>query len=156
MNFWNTVSNIEIYSAEQTNISDNEAVVIITSSIQARQLNYYLRRSNSQSNWMFYPVPASLNVSCDKAPKRLSVGIIAEVATASDDLLLRNAPTDGVALEGMPPGSLVEVVDGPECKYYRASSVFLWWWKIRSPQGNQGWIVEGYDSTDPIFIQPAP
>lgn len=156
VDFWNTVSKVEIYSAEQTKISDNEAIVIINSSIQARQLNYYLRRNNSQSNWLFYPIPDSFNVSCDKAPKRLSVGITAEVATGNDDLLLRNAPTDGIAIEGMPPGTIVDVVDGPECRYYRTGSVFLWWWKVRSPQGNQGWIVEGYDSKDPIFIMPAP
>jgi hypothetical protein len=156
MDFWNTVSRVDIYSVEQTKIADNSAVVIISSNIQARQLNYYLRRNNSQSNWMFYPMPDSFNVSCDKAPQRLGVGITAEVVTASDDLLLRNAPTDGITIEGMPPGSRVVVVDGPECKYYRAGSVFLWWWKVQSPQGNQGWIVEGYDSTDPVFIQPVP
>jgi hypothetical protein len=156
MDFWNTVSNVEIYSAEQTKISDNATVVVINSNIRRDQLNYYLLRNNAQSNWLFYPMPDSFNVSCDRAPKRLSIGITAEVATLNDDLLLRSAPTDGTTIERMPPGTRVVVVDGPQCKYYRSGSVFLWWWKVRSPQGNQGWTVEGYDSRDPVFLQPIP
>jgi hypothetical protein len=156
VDFWNTVNRVEIYSAEQTKISDNAAVVIISSNIRRDQLNYYLLRDNAQSNWLFHPMPDSFNVSCDKAPKRLSVGITAEVATASDELLLRSVPTDGTTIERMRPGTRVVVIDGPQCKYYRAGSVFLWWWKVRSSQGSQGWTVEGYDARDPVFLRPVP
>jgi len=151
---WNKVPRVELDSiSEQYKISDNEVVVIIGSNLQAEKLSYFLRRDNAQSNWMFY----LMDNACSDAPKRLSKGIAAEVVTNNDTLLLRTYPTDGARVEELQPKTRV-VVDAdtdPKCRYYRAGSVFLWWWKVRSPQGNQGWVVEGFDSRDPIFIQPA-
>jgi len=154
MDTWNKVSEVVIYSTENIKVSNTSAIVIANSNIKSEPLNYYLVWESSRNTWLFEPMPESFNVTCSNAPRRLSVGMNAEVVTNSDDLLLRNAPTDGAVIESMPPGTKVVVINGPECKYYRAASVFFWWWQVKSELGNQGWIVEGYDSKDPIFIQP--
>jgi hypothetical protein len=154
MDTWNKVSSVTIYSADYTKISDTSAIVIVNTNIQSKPLNYYLIWDGSRNTWLFDPMPESFNVSCSKAPKTLSVGNSALVATASETLLLRDAPTDGNKVEELSPGTLVTVIGGPECKYYRAQSVFFWWWKVQSPTGKEGWIVEGSDSKDAVFIQP--
>ena len=156
MDTWNKVSNVDIYSADYTDISGDSAIVIIYSNITSKPLNYYLVWDSAKNSWLFYPLPESFDVSCNRAPKTLGTGNNAEVVTANDNLLLRSNPTDGTTIESMPPGTIVFVLDGPECKYYRPENKFFWWWFVESPLGNQGWIVEGSDSIDPTFILPWP
>jgi hypothetical protein len=161
VDFWNSVLNskgkVNISSVEYTYITGNtSAVVSIASNIQAKPLNYYLIRDNTKNTWLFEPLPEFLDVTCSNAPKSLNPGRSAVVATNSDNLLLRSAPTDGATIEAMQPGTIVDVLEGPLCNYYSSESVFFWWWKVRSPSGNQGWVVEGRDSSDPVFIQPWP
>ena len=120
-------------------------------------LTYYLTSDNPQGSWLFDIAPATVgsasDTTCSTVPRRLSIGIQAEVVTETDPLLLRSSPAEGVTVfERMPPGTIVTVTDGPICGLYR--SVYFWWWKVRSPSGKTGWVVEGSDATDPIFIQP--
>ncbi len=113
-------------------------------------LTYYLTMDSSRGVWLF-----DFDPTCGSVPKRLSIGIQAKVVTAKSDLLLRQSSTRSSAtLEEMPPSTIVTVLEGPVCGVYR--SVNFWWWKVQSPSGKVGWIVEGYDVEDPIFIQPAP
>ncbi|HEY5729801.1 MAG TPA: toll/interleukin-1 receptor domain-containing protein [Anaerolineales bacterium] len=156
MDTWNKVNRVDIYSADYTDISGDSAIVIINSSITSNPLNYYLVWDSAKNSWLFNPMPESFDVSCSRAPQTLSVGNNAEVVTASDNLLLRSSPTDGTTVESMPPGTIVFVLDGPECKYYRPENKFFWWWIVESPSGNQGWIVEGSDPIDPVFVLPWP
>jgi hypothetical protein len=58
-----------------------------------------------------------------------------------------------VVYKKMFPGTIVVVVDGPVCGLYRSLS--FWWWKVQSPSGKIGWVVEGFDTIDPSFILPA-
>ncbi len=153
---WNNSSNVVINSVEYTKISNTAAIVIINSNIASTPLNYYLVWEGSRNTWLFELMPKSFDVSCDRAPKTLSPGFSAEVVTASDELLLRSDPTDGSVVERMSPGTIVLVLGGPECKYYPSESVFFWWWMVETPLGNQGWIVEGSDSRDPVFVRPVP
>jgi hypothetical protein len=156
MDFWNSVSRVDIYSLDYTEISSNSAIVVMDSNITATPLSYYLIWDSSRNTWLFNPMLESFDVTCSRAPNRLRVGIDAEVATASDTLALRSSPTDDyTVIERMTPSTIINVLEGPECKYYRPENVFFWWWKLQSPSGNQGWVVEGSDSIDTIFLKPA-
>jgi hypothetical protein len=99
--------------------------------------------------------------NCALASQTLSVGITAQVATRSESLVLRAYPgvTDpkidpAYIFTLLQPKTEVTVLDGPICGEYK--SVYFWWWKVRAPIGAEGWVVEGSDSTDPVFIQPVP
>jgi hypothetical protein len=156
MDFWNSVSRVDIYSLDYTEISSNSAIVVMDSNITATPLSYYLIWDSSRNTWLFNPMLESFDVTCSRAPNRLRVGIDAEVATASDTLALRSSPTDDyTVIERMTPGTIINVLEGPECKYYRPENIFFWWWKVQSPSRNQGWVVEGSDSIDTIFLKPA-
>ncbi|MDX1377307.1 MAG: TIR domain-containing protein [Anaerolineales bacterium] len=156
MDFWNSVSFVEIYSLAYTEISNSAAIVIMDSSITSTPLNYYLVWDSSRNTWLFNPMPESFDVTCSRAPKTLRPGSNAEVATARDTLALRTSPTDDyTVIERMDPGTVVYVLEGPECNYYRSENIFYWWWKVQSPTGNQGWVVEGSDAVDPVFLKPA-
>jgi hypothetical protein len=161
IDFWNNIINtkglVTISNIDQVTISEGTtSIVKISSNIQSTPLNYYLVWDSSQNTWLFNPMPESIDVSCSSAPQTLSAGNNAEVVTASDNLLLRSNPIDGTTIEAMPPGTLVYVLDGPECNYYRSENRFFWWWIVESPLGNQGWIVEGSDAVDPVFVLPWP
>jgi formylglycine-generating enzyme required for sulfatase activity len=96
---------------------------------------------------------------CDKATKKLSVGGTARVAHKVG-LWVRAFPgaSDVVPeveykLDILSPDTDVSVIDGPICAVY--NGIDLWWWKVHSVDIRvNGWVVEGTDSENPIFLQP--
>jgi len=164
MDFWNGYTKVELTSVEYTPLTTTSAKMSLTAvfykgNLSSRhKLTYYLTSDNPQGIWLFDVAPAAFSsasdTTCETVPKRLSVGIRAKVVTATDPLLLRENPQEqALTLERMYPGTIVIVLDGPTCRLYR--SVYFWWWKVQSPAGRIGWVVEGSDLTDLIFIQPA-
>jgi formylglycine-generating enzyme required for sulfatase activity len=99
------------------------------------------------------------DTTCAKAPKRLSVGIIAQVVTESDYLVLRSEPSQkSEDREHLDRPTKVKVLDGPKCAVYHPDNddsinVFFWWWKVTTSQ-SEGWVVEGKDKKDDVFILP--
>ena len=120
-------------------------------------LSYYLIWDSGRGTWLFDPMPvfgSSTDTTCSTVPKQLSIGIQAKVVTATSNLMLRETPAEGSAVvEKMPPNTIVKVFDGPICGPYR--SVYFWWWKVQAESGNIGWVVEGSEIDDRIFIRPA-
>ena len=164
IDFWNGYSKVELTSVEYTYITNTSARILLKMILykgnvtSTNNITYYLTSDNPQGIWLFDVAPAALGSStdttCCTVPKTLSVGITAKVVTAADPLLLRDTPVEGAGiLERLYPGTKVTVVDGPLCGRYR--SVYFWWWKVQSPSGKIGWVVEGSDVTDISFIQPA-
>ena len=164
INFWNGYNKVEVTSVEHSYLTSTsfkttaKVKLYKGSTASSHTLTYYLTSDNSRGIWMFdvapSPVGSASDTTCQTVPKRLSIGISAKVSTATDPLLLRETPSEGASvLERMPPGTVVTVLDGPTCGTYR--SVNFWWWKVRAPSGKTGWVVEGSDVTDLIFIQPA-
>jgi hypothetical protein len=162
--FWNGISRVEITSVDFSYLTNTSIKVILkvifykSNSSSTSKITYYLTSDNPRGIWLFDIAPAEggsgLDTTCSTVPKTLSVGKTAKVVTATDPLLLRESPTEtAVWYEKMSPGTLVVVVDGPICSPYR--SVYFWWWKVQSPSGKIGWVVEGADATDPSFILPA-
>jgi hypothetical protein len=97
------------------------------------------------------------DTKCSGAVRRLASGIQAQVMTRSEPLLLRAYPAASekqYSLESLAPNTTVSVLDGPLCAKY--ATAYSWWWQVRSPGGVTGWVVEGADETDPIFIAPVP
>ncbi len=163
--FWNSYSRIEITSVDYTRPASNSALTTLetifykSNSSAPYKLSYYLTWDTSRGTWLFAVMPAAIGSStdttCSTVPKRLSVGIQAKVVTATSSLLLRETSTEGaIVFEKMPPGTIVTVLEGPVCGLYR--SVYFWWWKVQAPSGKVGWVVEGSDPEDLIFIQPTP
>lgn len=164
IDFWNGYEKVVITSVSPVYLTDTSAKISLKAvfykngSTSNHDITYYLTSDNPQRHWLFDVAPAALgsasDITCSIAPKRLEVGIRAEVVTATDPLLLRNTPSENTTvLERMAPGTVVTVIDGPLCGPYR--SVYFWWWKVLAPSGKTGWVVEGSDVTDLIFIQPA-
>jgi len=156
-NFWNPYT-VTITSIRYAYFTDTSAFVLVDASTFPNDtLDFYLIRNNVQSNWKFNLKQDMLDATCRLAPKKLSIGHQAIVATANDTLTLRSDTTvDSDVIENMRPGTMVSVFDGPQCKYYSRTGVFYWWWRVESQSGKQGWVVEGADTVDPIFIQPIP
>jgi hypothetical protein len=92
---------------------------------------------------------------CTLAPKELSTGVQARIATRQDALILRAfpAPPEGQYSYGrLEPKTVVDVLEGPICAEYQGG--YYWWWKVRPSNGAEGWVVEGSDSDDPVWIEP--
>ncbi|RPH55633.1 MAG: CHAT domain-containing protein, partial [Chloroflexi bacterium] len=111
----------------------------------------------SGSSWLIDRVIAGVtsDSKCDRAARRLSVGATARVATRAEPLMVRAFPSAAESeylFDRLLPGTDVPVLDGPVCAKY--NDTFYWWWKVRSPAGVEGWVVEGSDDTDPAFIKP--
>ena len=91
---------------------------------------------------------------CPGAPRSLTVGGNAIVVTSFDPLMLRPSPGNVKSyLEKLSPGTFLVVIEGPVCGAYYDE--YFWWWKVRSPSGKVGWVVEGSDTKDPVFILPS-
>jgi hypothetical protein len=91
-----------------------------------------------------------------KASKHLDLGFIAQIATARDNLLLRDTPTDGTVLEQLPAGTMVFSLMDQDVWILPIGKYIFWWGEVELPSGNQGWVVDGYTSKDPVFIQTLP
>jgi hypothetical protein len=50
------------------------------------------------------------------------------------------------------PGTIVEVIGGPECLPYIAGAYV--WWQIRLPDGEIGWSAEGSIHGTFYFMEP--
>jgi len=165
--FWDGYNKVDVTSVDVIEHTNTSAIVRLKAVFYTRKGNkasnintiYYLTWDNPKGIWLFDNPPATVgsasDVTCDTVPKRLSAGIKAQVVTATDPLLLRDNPTENAGvLERINPSTIVTVIGEPTCKLYR--SVYFWWWKVQSPSGKVGWVVEGSDAIDPIFILPAP
>ena len=162
--FWNGYNKIDINTVDYTYLTASSVKVSLKATFYKgtttsnSKLTYYLISNYMQGGWLFDIAPAALgsatDTTCSTVPKRLSIGITAKVVTATDPLLLRDTPAEiAVVYEKMYPGTIVTVVEGPICGLYR--EVYFWWWRVQAPSGKVGWVVEGSDVTDLIFIQPA-
>jgi len=101
------------------------------------------------------PIASTPVTNCTNTIKNLRVGTQAQVVTRpipNNRLQLRSAPNENAEiLEAIPFGTVVTVIDGPICEIYR--SAYAWWWEVGAPE-QTGWVVEGQDSTDKIYILP--
>jgi formylglycine-generating enzyme required for sulfatase activity len=89
------------------------------------------------------------------------LGSVAQVITSPDNLTLRESPRqDAGSLADLINRTKVNVIGGPVCNVYHpdkdmSRNVFSWWWKVRvEGTETEGWIVEGSDSQDEIFVLP--
>jgi hypothetical protein len=156
--FWSGYNSVIITSLNSTYVTNTsvqvnlEATFYKDGTTSTSKITYFLSYDNARESWLFDIVP---NIMCNSSTKRLSVGSSAQVATSSAPLLLRRTPARGASeIEKLFPDTIVSVINGPTCNAY--GSVYFWWWEVRSPSGKTGWIVEGSDPDDPIFIQPVP
>lgn len=82
-------------------------------------------------------------------PQRMEVGQPGQVCTRRDNVALRKGPARSAeVITRLNPGAEFRVVGGPACADDWS------WWQIALPDGRQGWIAEGGDSSDPYFICP--
>jgi formylglycine-generating enzyme required for sulfatase activity len=92
------------------------------------------------------------DTTCARATKRLRIGIEAQVVTASETLAVRSTPEENVtSVVDIPPGTIVTVLGGPRCGVYESN--YYWWWEVKAA-GSTGWVVEGKDEIDKVFIRP--
>lgn len=100
------------------------------------------------------PSPTSTSL-CANSLQRLQTNQYALVSTQIDSLLLRTSPGNTTSyVEKLPPQTKIFTLEEPVCADYKGT--FFWWWKVQSPSGKIGWIPEGYDTRDLIFVRPAP
>ena len=87
---------------------------------------------------------------CSGAPKqRLEVGKDARVCTRRENVFLRSGPGRSyTVLKKVAPGTLVEVIGGPECANNWS------FWEVELSEGMSGWMSEGGDAVDPYFLCP--
>jgi formylglycine-generating enzyme required for sulfatase activity len=100
---------------------------------------------------------STLDINCASAPKRLHLGIDAQVVTKpnpDNNLRLRRVPEASAEIvERLAFGTIVTVINGPKCGFY--DSGYFWWWEVQTQQSKEtGWVVEGSDDVDEIFIRP--
>jgi formylglycine-generating enzyme required for sulfatase activity len=103
------------------------------------------------------PIDSAPDTNCANAPKRLHLGIEAQVVTrpiTNNNLMLRKAPeANATILERLAFGTIVTVINGPSCGFY--DSGYFWWWEVQTQQSKEtGWVVEGKDDIDLIYILP--
>lgn len=73
-------------------------------------------------------------------PLVLHPGGKAQVDVEDDGLKLRTGPdTSEQLIETVPSGTIVTLIEGP----FPSGGYF--WWHVRTPNGNEGWMVEGAD-----------
>lgn len=81
---------------------------------------------------------------------RLQVGTRGMVAPGGSGNRVRTNPsTSGDQVGTMPPGTELEVIDGPRCD----SSASIIWWQVVTDDGLQGWTAEGLPP-DEYFLVP--
>jgi len=75
-------------------------------------------------------------------PTQLKVGDSALVVR--EELRLNAEPYHETitALDYLPNGSLVQVVDGPVCEVYDPEGESYWLWKVETQGGQTGWVIE--------------
>ena len=113
------------------------------------------------------PTPVYVCAGATPFPPQLRPGDQAIVCTSSDNVILRESPNPlSSEIVRYPPGTVVEVVDGPICNESNT------WWAIRLYAGTLvrkgsayapmyalssdtlGWSREGSDSVDLVFLCP--
>ena len=161
--FWDgytvTVLSVESLKLTADITRVNLDTILSTSSKNSNQpLFYYLNKNNHQGAWMIDIKPkfgSAADSACTFVPRLLTVGGMAKVVTGKLPLLLRDSPSEsGSILDRLQPGTYVTIIDGPTCLPYR--DAYFWWWKAQTAAGKTGWVVEGSDSDDAIFIEPWP
>lgn len=127
--------------------------------------NFVHKMTLSGSTWLIDRVISGVvdDSKCAQTPRTLVVGGYAHVATHSDPLIVRAFPavtdktltySDEYKLGTLPPNIQVVVIDGPICGSYMRDK--FWWWKVRSPDNLEGWVVAVSDPADPLYTQPVP
>jgi len=93
--------------------------------------------------------PASEDCPGAHAPL-VRVGGMAVVSTRVEQLRVRSGPGYSNSVVAMlDAGETIALIGGPVCADQR------WWWETQTATGQIGWVVEGWDNTDPYYILPA-
>lgn len=91
------------------------------------------------------PTPTPFVFDCPHAPKsRLRVGD-GIVILSKDNVRLRSTPekyADNV-IASLPQCTFGEIIDGPVCHEYNPGIAAYVYWKIRTDDGEEGWMAEG-------------
>jgi len=90
-------------------------------------------------------------ITCAGAPtSRLKINEDAKICTNDENLRLRSYPgTSGRnIIKSYSPGTVVWVFEGPEC------SNRMYWWKVKTPDGNVGWLAEGGATKTTYYLCP--
>jgi len=97
------------------------------------------------------PKETEVSFSCPLAtPSQLNVNKKAEVVT---NLNLRFSPgTGGNFLQTVLPGTIVDVMGGPQC-VAQADGAYIWW-QIKLPDGIVGWMAEASLNSETYFLKP--
>ncbi len=96
------------------------------------------------------PTPTPLVFDCPFAPQpKLRMGDYI-VTLTKDNVKLRSAPekyADNV-IASLPQCTFGEIIDGPVCHEYNPGTAAYVYWKIRTDDGEEGWVAEGDASED--------
>jgi len=93
----------------------------------------------------------ALEITCSGAPKsRLMINEDARICTNGENLRLRSYPSigGGRIIKSYSPGTVLWIIEGPEC------SNKMYWWKVRAPDGNIGWMAEGGATKTTYYLCP--
>lgn len=94
--------------------------------------------------------PEPANYCPGSPPQRLVVNGRGMVCQSVTSLRLRSAPgIKGKQIASLEGGTKFTVTFGPVCAGNDWS-----WWKIRTDSGQEGWVAEGGDATDPYYLCP--
>lgn len=95
-------------------------------------------------DWVDYQIGSiRIRIHCNGMQSRVDAGDNASVAyTDGSNMRIRQAPGFSQSiLDKVPEGTQLKILDGPECADGST------WWKIRTKDGQEGWMAEYQDDT---------
>jgi hypothetical protein len=92
------------------------------------------------------------NYSCPGAPPvNLTVDSKAYICTKVDEVIVRSEPSHKASeVVRLKPGQEMTILKGPVCDRARGYN----YWRIRTDDGTLGWIPDGTDNRDAVWICP--
>ncbi len=77
----------------------------------------------------------------------------AEICLANGGTLgIRTSPAGDRLNQRLQDGTAFAVINGPICAYYTHGRATYPWWEIETDDGIRGWLVDGGDEEDPIYL----